>query len=142
MELLYAFAKRIDQVPLVLKKESPGYVYNAISGKINDAAFGLLNNGIASIEDIDRAFMTVYKTKAGPFGMMDLVGLDTIWHVARSNASINKDAGALAFADHFKKEYIDKGWLGEKAGRGFYTYPNPAYAQPGFLMGEPATGTS
>jgi 3-hydroxybutyryl-CoA dehydrogenase len=35
-----------------------------------------------------------------------------------------------------KKEYVDKGWLGVKTGRGFYTYPNPAYQDPDFLKGK------
>ena len=43
-----------------------------------------------------------------------------------------------AMADFFKG-YVDKGWLGVKTGRGFYTYPNPAFQQPGFLTGEKKT---
>lgn len=140
VQLLEAFARRIGQVPLVLKKESAGYVYNAIVGAINDAAFALLNKGVASVEDIDRAVMIVMKTPKGPFAGLDFVGLDTIWHVMQSNARKKGDPGAQAFADQFKKDYIDKGWLGVKTGRGFYTYPNPAYERPGFLTGEPDAG--
>lgn len=78
VELLRAFAKRIGQVPLVLKKEHAGYVMNSILGAINDAAFNLLNDGVASAEDTDRAFMIVMKTATGPFGILDCVG-DSIW---------------------------------------------------------------
>ncbi len=52
------------------------------------------------------------------------------------------DPQAQAGADWFKEAYIDKGCLGIKSRPGFYTYPNPAYARPGFLTGEthsPAT---
>jgi 3-hydroxybutyryl-CoA dehydrogenase len=59
-----------------------------------------------------------------------------------SNARIARSPEALAAADKFKKQYIDKGLLGVKAGKGFYTYPSPAYARPGFLTGEPEMGTS
>ncbi len=142
VEFLRAFAKRIGQVPLVFKKESAGYVGNAFLGAINGTAFNLLNNGVASMEDIDRAFMIVLKVPRGPFGMLDVVGLDTLWDIMQSNARRTGDPGAQAFADQFKKDYIDKGWLGVKTGRGFYTYPNPAFERPGFLTGESAAGKS
>lgn len=136
MDLLRAFAKRIGQVPLVFNKESAGYVMNAILGAINNAAFDLLNRGVASVEDIDRACMIVQKVPIGPFGSLDYVGLDTVWHIMQSKARIEGTSEAQAAADWFRKEYIDKGRLGVKAGRGFYSYPNPAYARPGFLTGD------
>ena len=139
VDLLCAFAKRIGQVPLVFKKESAGYVMNAILGAINNAASDLLNKGVASVEDIDRAYMIVQKTPIGPFGSLDYVGLDTVWHVMQSKARIEGTSEAQAAADRFKKEYIDTGRLGVKAGRGFYSYPNPAYAHPGFLTGDADT---
>lgn len=136
VELLRRFARRIGQIPLVLKKESPGYVMNAILGVINDKAFRLVQDGVASVEDVDRAVMIVMRQPSGPFGNLDVVGLDTVWHVMQSNARISGDPAAQAGADRFKAQYIDKGWLGVKSGRGFYTYPDPAYARPGFLTGE------
>lgn len=136
VKLLQAFAKRIGQVPLVLKKESAGYVMNAILGAIHDTAFKLVNNGIASVEDVDRAFIIVMKMPMGPFGILDAVGLDTVWHILQSKARIERDSEAQAGANWLKKEYLDKGWFGMKTGRGFYTYPDPAYACPGFLTGE------
>jgi 3-hydroxybutyryl-CoA dehydrogenase len=72
----------------------------------------------------------------GIFGMLDGIGLDTIWHVMESNAKMSGDAGAQQFADQFKRDYIDKGWLGIKSGRGFYTYPDPVYLRPEFLGGD------
>jgi 3-hydroxybutyryl-CoA dehydrogenase len=142
VKVLYAFARRIEQVPLVLKKESPGYVFNAIYGAMNDAAISLLTSGVASVEDIDRAVMAVLKLPIGPFGGLDLVGLDTIWHITQSKAALTGDTRLQAGADWFKAAYIDKGWLGIKSGRGFYTYPDPAYARPDFLTGAPEPGES
>ncbi len=134
VELLAAFAKRIKQVPLVFQKEHPGYVANAIFGAMNDAAIKIaLVEKIASVEDVDRAVMLHLGMPLGPFGLNDQIGLDTIWHVMESNAKITGDPGARQFADEFKHDYIDRGWLGAKSGRGFYTYPDPAYLQPGFL---------
>ena len=77
---------------------------------LNREAITLAQQGVASIEDIDRAWMHVTKAPVGPLGALDAVGLDTVWTIT---------------------DYC--GDLGVKSGRGFYTYPDPAYAQPGFI---------
>lgn len=135
VELLEAFAKRIDQIAIVLKKESSSYVFNAMMHGFLAAAFNLAINGVASVEDIDRAWMGVTKMIAGPFGMLDNVGLDTSWQVTEYRAKELGDPQLQAHAD-FLKPYVDKGWLGVKSGRGFYTYPDAAFLQPGFLTCE------
>jgi 3-hydroxybutyryl-CoA dehydrogenase len=136
VELLRAFARRIGQVPLVLKKEHARYVMNDFMEAINSTAIRLFESGVASVEDIDRAFMIVLGVPRGPFAMLDYIGLDTVWHIMETNARLAHSPEALAAADKFKKQYIDKGLLGVKAGKGYYTYPNPAYERPGFLAGE------
>jgi 3-hydroxybutyryl-CoA dehydrogenase len=135
VELLEAFAKRIDQIAIVLKKESRAYVFNAMLHGFVQAALTLAINGVASVEDIDRAWMGVTKMIAGPFGMLDNIGLDISWQIAEYWAKELGDSQLQAQAD-FLKQYVDKGWLGVKSGRGFYTYPDPAFLQPGFLTGE------
>jgi 3-hydroxybutyryl-CoA dehydrogenase len=65
---------------------------------------------------------------AGPFGIMDSIGLDTAWHVTKNLP----DASSQAFAA-LLKTYVDAGKLGEKTGEGFYKYPAPAYKDPEFL---------
>lgn len=136
LALLVAFAKRIGQVPTLLKKEYPGYIGNTLLGALNDAAMRMVfTDKVATIEDVDRAAMLVLGIPAGPFGWLDHVGLDTLWHITESAAKTSGDAGSQAFADMFKREYIDKGWLGVKSGKGFYSYPNPAFSQPDFLTG-------
>jgi 3-hydroxybutyryl-CoA dehydrogenase len=134
--LLRAFARRTGQVPLVLKKEHARYLMNDFLEAINSTAAGLFGSGVASVEDIDRAFMIVMGVPRGPFAMLDFVGLDTVWHIMETNARLARSEEALAAADEFKKQYIDKGLLGVKAVKGFYTHPNPAYERPGFLTGE------
>ena len=139
VELLYAFAKRIGQIPIVLNKENYGYVFNAMLNALNTAAVKLAVDGVASVEDIDRAWMGVMKMPIGPFGIMDVVGLKTVWDIVQFWATTLNDPQLQANANWFK-EYVDKGWLGVKTGRGFYTYPDPAYARPGFLTGEASPG--
>jgi 3-hydroxybutyryl-CoA dehydrogenase len=135
VELLYAFARRIGQIPIFCKKENYGYVFNAMFNELNTAAVTLAANGIASTEDVDRAWMGVMKMPVGPFGWLDGIGLDTVWHIVEYWAKTLGDQQLQKNADFFK-EYIDKGYLGVKSGRGFYSYPNPAYQRPGFLTGE------
>jgi 3-hydroxybutyryl-CoA dehydrogenase len=71
-------------------------------------------------------------TQVGPFGIMDSIGLDTVWKITeywaekRQNPQEKKNAA-------FLKTYVDKGLLGAKTGEGFYRYPEPAFVRPGFL---------
>jgi 3-hydroxybutyryl-CoA dehydrogenase len=135
VQLLLAFAKKIGQIPILLKKESYQYVFNAMLGAWNTAALKLVTDGVASVEDVDRAWMGVMKTPIGAFGIMDLVGLKTVWDITEYWANVTGDAQLRANAG-FLKGYLDQGWLGVKSGKGFYSYPDPAYARPGFLTGE------
>jgi 3-hydroxybutyryl-CoA dehydrogenase len=134
--LLQDFAKRIGQIPILLKKESNGYVFNAMLSALLRAALELAVNDVASVEDVDRAFMGVMKTPVGPFGIMDLVGLDTIWDITNYWAKRAFFARQLRKNANFLKEHVDQGHCGVKSGRGFYTYPDPAFQQPGFVEGE------
>jgi len=137
-ELLLAFARRIGQIPIHLRKESHGYVFNAMYNAINTAAVTLVANGVASLDDVDRAWMGIFKMPIGPFGMLDDVGLDTVWHITDYWAHQLGDAQLRTNAD-FLKTYLDRGCLGAKSGEGFYHYPDPAYARPGFV--ESGAGT-
>jgi 3-hydroxybutyryl-CoA dehydrogenase len=131
-EFLLAFARRIGQIPIRLRKESFGYVFNALYTAINREALTLVTNGIASVEDVDRAWIGIMKMPIGPFGMLDGVGLDTVWHITDYWARQLNDPQTRANAD-FVRTYLDRGRLGVKSGSGFYEYPDPAYAAPGFL---------
>lgn len=133
--LLRDFARSINQIPLVLSKENYGYVFNSMYSSLNSAAITLAANAVASIEDIDRSWMAIMKMGIGPLGMLDVVGLDTVWHITEYWANVTQDPQTRKNADFIKKEYLDKGWLGVKSGRGFYTYPGPAYQARDFLSG-------
>lgn len=135
VELLEAFAQRIGQIPIVCQKESHGYVFNAMLNALNGAALTLVANGVASVRDVDRAWMGVMKMPIGPLGILDGVGLDTAyditkyWADALGDPQLQKNAQLL-------KSYVDEGRLGTKTGEGFYRYPDPAYQQPDFLTPE------
>ncbi len=132
VELIEAFAVRIGQLPIMLKKENFGYVFNAMLMELFKSAQTLAANDVASIEDVDRAWMGIMHTPVGPFGIMDSIGLDTVWKLTDYWAKIVKDPQQIANAA-FMKPYVDKGELGEKTGKGFYSYPKPAYAASDFV---------
>ena len=134
VEVLQTFARRIGQIPIILEKENYGYVFNAMLSALNGAALALAANNVTSVEQIDRAWMGVMKMPIGPFGIMDLIGLKTVWDITEYWAKTLDDAQLQANAD-FVKRYVDQGHLGIKSGQGFYTYPDPAYQQPDFLEG-------
>jgi len=126
--LLMEMGKRLQQTPVLVKKESPGYIFNAMLVALIGAAGALVTYDIASIEDVDRSWMGNFKMPSGPFGILDAIGLDTAWHVTNAlpDAKSKKFAALL-------KTYVDAGKLGQKSGEGFYTYPNPGFMQKDFV---------
>ncbi len=132
IEVVTQFATKIDQIPIVLSRENNGYVFNNMLMAVFDSALSLATNEVASIEDIDRSWMGVMHTFVGPFGIMDSIGLETVWKVADYWAEKIDDPQAKA-KSAFLKKYVDAGNLGIKTGQGFYTYPDPAFVKPDFL---------
>ncbi len=132
-QVTIAFAKRLNQIPIVLKKENYGYVFNTMLMTLISSALTLAANEVASIRDIDRSFMGVMHTAIGPFGIMDSIGLDTVYKVTKYWADVLNDAQGKKNAA-FLQDYIDRGFLGTKTGKGFYTYPHPEFSNPEFLQ--------
>jgi 3-hydroxybutyryl-CoA dehydrogenase len=129
IKLLEDFGRALRQVPVIVRKENPGYVFNFMLMAVIGAAGKLRTKEVASIEDIDKSWMVNFHMPMGPFGILDSIGLDTAWHVTHNQ----QDAGSKAFAA-LLKTYIDAGKLGEKTGEGFYKYPAPAYKDPDFIV--------
>ncbi len=136
LDLIEAFARRIHQTPIRLHRESHGYVFNAMFMDFLRAAQKLAANNVASIEDIDRSWMGVMQTNIGPFGFMDSIGIDTVYKIADYWARQQNDPEQRKVADFLKEYYVDQEYLGVKTGKGFYTYPDPAFARPGFIQKE------
>jgi len=135
VDLVKAFAEKLDQVAIVLTKEHNGYVFNNMFMALLDSALGLASKGVTSVKEIDRSWMGVMHTFIGPFGLMDSVGLDTVYKITDYWAQKLNNPKALANAA-FIKGYLDQGKLGIKSGEGFYTYPNPDYMKPNFVSGK------
>lgn len=134
IQLVKDFALKTGQLPIMMEKEHSGYVFNYMLGALLTAALSLKTKNVASIEDIDRAWMGVTHMLAGPFALMDGIGLDTMLSVTEYLAEINNDKYLRKHAQ-FLRGYVEKGRLGRKTKQGFYEYPQPAFAQPEFLKG-------
>jgi 3-hydroxybutyryl-CoA dehydrogenase len=135
VEATIGLTRSIGHVPVVLRKEQPGYIGNSIINAMNKTAMTLLWNGVATADDIDRTIMLLFKTPRGMLGAMDHVGLDTEWHIWQNLADMSGDPTDQAVADRLKREYVDQGILGVKSGEGFFSYPDPPYERPDFLSG-------
>ncbi len=134
-KLIEDFAKSIGQVAIVLHKEQNGYVFNTMLSSWFSAALTLAANDVTSVENIDRSWMGIMNMSIGPFGIMDQIGLSTVWIITEYWANETDDPQGRVNAG-FVKEYVDKGLLGAKAGKGFYEYPDAAYRRPSFLKAQ------
>ncbi len=132
--ILKRFARSVGEVPMVMKKEKGGYLYNSMLGGLLRAAWELVAGGYADPQDVDRAYMLVTKNAIGPFGMMDGIGLNVIADAGSAARSQGEEMPPQETGEMLRP-YIERGDLGMKTGKGFYTYPNPAFQQPGFLSG-------
>jgi 3-hydroxybutyryl-CoA dehydrogenase len=110
---------------VVIIKESPGFVTSRINAMIGNEAFYMLQEGIASAEDIDKALKLGLNHPMGPFEMVDLVGLDTRLHILEY---LHKTLGEKYRPAPLLVQYVKAGRLGRKAGRGVYEYPEQVAA--------------
>lgn len=114
------FVKSIRKTPIVLEKEIDGFIANRILSKVMDEAIYLYENGIASPEQIDLACMKALNHPIGPFALMDLTGLDTVYHIRQTQFEITGDETYKPTASLIEK--YEAGHFGRKTGQGFYTY--------------------
>ena len=134
LERVREFMVSIGITPLMVLRESTGFIFNRVWRAIKRECLHLVDQGVSSFQDVDRAWMTLYETPYGPFGMMDGVGLDVVRDI---EMVYYEESGAERDAPpRLLLEMIERGELGVKTGKGFYTYPDPAYLEPGFLKGK------
>ena len=117
------FAKAMGQIP-VKTKDNPGFILNYFLVPFNNDAIRLVEAGVATPADIDRAIKTGLGYPMGPLELLDLVGLDTHLLVAEALYSSTHEPRAAVPA--LVKRMIAAGQLGRKTGRGFYEYKTNA----------------
>jgi len=106
---------------VVVIKESPGFITSRINAMIGNEAFYMLQEGIASAEDIDKALKLGLNHPMGPFELVDLVGLDTRLHILEY---LHKALGEKFRPAPLLVQHVKAGRLGRKTGRGVFDYPD------------------
>lgn len=132
-DIILDFAKNIGMMPIPILKEQSGYVLNSLLVPLLSVAQNLFFDGVSDYESIDKTWMISTGAKIGPFGIIDSVGMQTVYNIALNNGTKTKDQSMIDRANKIKTEWIDKGKIGKSAGEGFYKYPNPKFQDPGFL---------
>jgi 3-hydroxybutyryl-CoA dehydrogenase len=111
--------KRMGKEVVVIK-ESPGFITSRVNAMIGNEAFYMLQEGIASASDIDKALKLGLNHPMGPFELVDLVGLDTRLHILEY---LQKTLGEKYRPAPLLVQYVKAGRLGRKSGRGVFEYP-------------------
>lgn len=131
VESVECFLTRIGTVPIVSRREIMGFSFNRVWRAIKRENLHLVGDGVSHFEDLDRAWILTFETRRGPFGMMDVIGLDVVLDIERQYF---QDSGEERDRPpEFLRRLVAAGLLGVKTGRGFYRYPNPEFQSPGWL---------
>ena len=104
--------------PFHVRAESVGLIFNRVWAAIKRESLYVVAQGVSTPEEVDDLFKLVSGGSHGPFRNMDEVGLDIVLAIEEHYASLRR--GLPEEPRKLLREYIDKGWLGVKAGRGFY----------------------
>jgi 3-hydroxybutyryl-CoA dehydrogenase len=116
------FAAEIGMVPLQLHKEQPGYILNSMLVPFLSAAQGLWAKGVADPETIDLTWRLATSAPAGPFQILDIVGLETAYNINQMKPAAQQEGTLENTIGKLLKEKIDRGETGVNAGKGFYDY--------------------
>jgi 3-hydroxybutyryl-CoA dehydrogenase len=114
--------RKINKVPVLVKKDVPGFLGNRLQYALMREAIALLDEGVASAEDIDTMIKAGIGFKfpiMGPLETIDMAGLDIYYRVSQY---LNKDLDRSQAAAPMVADMVEKGNLGLKSGKGFYDY--------------------
>ncbi|MFO1068390.1 MAG: 3-hydroxyacyl-CoA dehydrogenase family protein [Geminicoccaceae bacterium] len=129
-----AWARHLGMIPIECRKEQLGYSFNRLWRAIKQEVLRQIEEGYATPESIDRAWMLTFGTPIGPCGIMDEIGLGTVLSIEKvyhAESGQERDRPPA-----FLERMVAEGRLGVATGRGFYEHPDPAWRRAGFLEGE------
>jgi 3-hydroxybutyryl-CoA dehydrogenase len=119
-EISFQLCERCSKVPVLIKKEVEGFLLNRIFRAISREALWMLDMGVASAEDIDKACVHGAGHPMGPFRLMDLTGIDLNYTIGMEKFKATGDRDQLPSPSVVEK--CAKGHHGEKTGKGWYDY--------------------
>lgn len=117
------WTKVCGQIP-VKTQDKPGFILNALLVPFNNDAIRLVEAGVASAKDVDKAIKAGLGYKMGPLELIDLIGLDTQVRLCEAFYPITLDPRAAT--PPLLKRMVAAGLLGRKSGRGFFDYDGNA----------------
>lgn len=114
------FCKAIDKDPVEIKVDCPGFLTNRTMAPLLNEVIYCIYEGVATKEDIDRAFTSGFNWPVGPVQLCDFIGIDTIQHVLED---LHQRRGGDKYCPcPLIGNMVAAGYLGMKSGRGFYDY--------------------
>jgi 3-hydroxybutyryl-CoA dehydrogenase len=119
LEAVKRFGESLDK-EVIVAKDTPGFIFNYLLGALTFAALELLENGIATKEDIDKSMTLGLGHPIGPIALMDFNGLDVIYLTQKAFYDQLGEPGKVP--SKLVKKLVDEGNLGRKSGKGFYDY--------------------
>jgi 3-hydroxybutyryl-CoA dehydrogenase len=131
MEAGDIFLRSLDCLPLRVNKEMLGFCFNRVWRAVKKEVLHMWADGAVDFRDIDRGWISFTGMKEGPFGFMDQIGLDVVHGIEDVYFQHSGDPGDCP--PQALKEKIEKGELGVKTKKGFYSYPGPEYLHPDFM---------
>ena len=118
----YDLMNSLDKIPVAVH-EGPGFVVNRILIPMMNEAIGIYADGLASPSDIDIAMQNGAGMKSGPLHTADLVGHDVNLAIMET---LYRETGDPKYRPHpLLRKMVRAGWLGQKTGKGFFTYDGP-----------------
>ena len=120
VERLMSELPRYDLVPFEVRRESTGFIYNRVWAAIKREALAVVEEGVATPEEVDALFCLNLGADRGPFARMDADGLDVVLDIEEHYAA--ERPGVPEGPRRLLRRLIDEGRLGRKSGRGFYDY--------------------
>lgn len=131
VESVTRFCRSIGKDPVVVHRDVPGFVVNRILGAMACEAIRLLEDGVATIEEVDRAMRQGINMRVGPLTICDNAGLDVCLNAFR--VLYRLDPGRMPEPPELLARLVGEGKLGRKSGEGFYKYDvNGAKLGPAF----------
>jgi 3-hydroxybutyryl-CoA dehydrogenase len=118
---------KMKLLEVVRALETPGFITSRINAMIGNEAFYMLQEGVASAADIDKALKLGLNHPMGPFELVDLVGLDTRLHILEH---LHQTLGEKFRPAPLLVQYVKAGRLGRKSGRGVFAYPEQPPRNP------------
>lgn len=118
LERSLAFAEAAGKRPIVVE-DRPGFATSRLGIVIGMEAIRMVESGVASVADIDRAMTLGYRHPMGPLELTDLVGLDVRLAIAEH---LTKELGAQFAPPPLLRQLVRAGKLGKKSGEGFYVW--------------------